>query len=282
MGNFIDQVGQDEIAVVENCGAFASIEGAGLLILPLPCICIKVGTVNQRIQQLPVKVETKTKDNVFVECTIDVQYQASPDRVKEAFYRLSNPQLQINSFVFDVVLSTVPQIELDALFASKDFIATEVKNGLSAVMNEFGYLIIKALVTDIVPAQKVRAAMNDIETSKRLRQAALEKAESNKLIVVKHAEADMESKYHQGSGIARQRKAIIEGMKNSVGTFTEAIQGLQPRDVLELVLITQYFDTLKEIGASSHCNTVFMGSNPATVSGVAGEIRDSFMQGRAS
>lgn len=281
MGNCIDTVQQDEIAIIEHCGAFARTQPGGCLFLPVPCYCVKAGTVSLRIQQLPVKVETKTKDNVFVECTIDIQYQAETTKIKEAFYRLTDPCSQINSYVFDVVRGTVPGIALDDLFASKDLIADEVKGGLTTVMRDFGFLIIKTLVTDIVPAQKVREAMNDIETSKRLRHAAVEKAESDKLIMVKRAEAEAEYKYHQGSGIARQRKAIIDGMKSSVGTFTEAIAGMTPHDVLELVLITQYFDMLKEIGGSSGCNTIFMGSNPAAMNNISSEIRDGFMHSRA-
>lgn len=278
----IDTVQQDEIAIVERCGKFERTAGGGLLCLYIPCVMVKAGTVSIRIQQLPVKVETKTKDNVFVECTIDIQYQAEPSKIKEAFYRLTNPTQQINSYVFDVVRGTVPGIFLDDLFASKDLIADEVKNGLTQVMRDFGYLIIKTLVTDIVPAHKVREAMNDIETSKRLRHAAVEKAESDKLIMVKRAEAEAEYKYHQGAGIARQRKAIIDGMKASVGTFTEAIQGMTPTDVLELVLITQYFDMLKEIGGSPGSNTIFMGSNPAAMNNIQNEIRNGFMQGRST
>eukprot|EP00397_Hematodinium_sp_SG-2012_P018218 GEMP01018655.1.p1 GENE.GEMP01018655.1~~GEMP01018655.1.p1 ORF type:complete len:283 (+),score=47.14 GEMP01018655.1:101-949(+) len=281
MGNCIDTVQQDEIAIIEHCGKFSRTQPGGCLFLPVPCYCVKAGTISTRIQQLPVKVETKTKDNVFVECTIDVQYVAATERIKEAFYRLTNPSAQINSYVFDVVRGTVPKINLDDLFASKDLIADDVKSGLAAVMDSFGYLIIKTLVTDIIPAHKVREAMNDIETSKRLRHAAVEKAESDKLIMVKRAEAEAEYKYHQGAGIARQRKAIIEGMKTSVGTFTEAIEGMNARDVLELVLITQYFDTLKEIGSSSGCTTIFMGSNPAAMQGVSSEIRNGFMQSGA-
>merc|ERR1719382_1671654 len=148
-------------------------------------------------------------------------------------------------------------------------------------MSTFGYLIIKTLVTDITPAQKVRVAMNDIETSKRNRLAATERADAEKVMVVKRAEADAVSKYHQGEGIARQRKAIIDGMQNSVGTFQEAIVGMRSRDVLELVLITQYFDTLKEIGASAGAKTVFVNSGAGSVQGISSEIRDAFLQATA-
>lgn len=281
MCSCIETVSHDEVAIVEYCGAFHKLAYSGLLLLPAP-ICVKVGVVNQRMQQLPVKVETKTKDNVFVEVDVQLQYQAHPDKIYEAFYMLTNRRTQLTSFVFQVILGTVPKLNLDDLFLSKDHIADEVKARLAEPMKEYGFAIIKALVTDITPALKVREAMNDIETSKRLRLAAVEKAESNKIIVVKLAEADSEAKYHQGAGIARQRKAIIEGMKSSVGTFSEAISDIDPKAAMELIILTQFFEMLKEIGQSSNCNTVFLGNNPGAVNSIGNEIRDSFMQTKAS
>lgn len=254
------------------------------MILPIPCICVKAGIISKRVRQLPVKVETKTKDNVFVDAQIEVQYVVCPNRVYQAFYRLSVPEQQINSYVFDVVRSAVPKHTLDDLYlhAGKDAIANEVRVNLDKTMEEFGYRIIKTLVTDITPAAKVKQAMNDIETSKRNRLAATERADAEKVMTVKRAEADAVSKYHQGAGIARQRKAIIDGMKNSVGAFQEAIVGMRSRDVLELVLITQYFDTLKEIGASHGANTIFVNSGAGSVHSISSEIRDAFLQASAA
>lgn len=254
------------------------------MILPCPCVCVNAGTISTRVRQLPVRVETKTKDNVFVDAQIDIQYVVDTARVAEAFYRLSSTENQINSYVFDVVRSAVPKHTLDDLYlhAAKDAIADEIRKSLTITVREFGYIIVKTLVTDITPAQKVRAAMNDIETSKRNRQAASEKADADKVMIVKQAEADAVSKYHQGAGIARQRKAIIDGMQNSVGTFQEAIEGMRSRDVLELVLITQYFDTLKEIGSSRGSKTIFVNSSAGSVQGIAGEVRNAFLQSAAA
>jgi len=270
----------DEIAIVSKFGKFAYTQSAGLMILPLPCMCVLEGTLSTRVRQLPVKVETKTKDNVFVDAQIDIQYVVDENRAYEAFYRLSSLEQQLNSYVFDVVRSAVPKHTLDDLYlhAAKDMIADEVRKNLTQTMGTFGYLIIKTLVTDITPAQKVRVAMNDIETSKRNRLAATERADAEKVMVVKRAEADAVSKYHQGEGIARQRKAIIDGMKSSVGAFQEAIEGMRSRDVLELVLITQYFDTLKEIGGSHGAKTIFVNSGAGSVSGISSEVRNAFLQ----
>ncbi|CAD7935636.1 unnamed protein product [Amoebophrya sp. A120] len=274
----------DEVAIVETFGKYAYSQGPGLMILPCPCVQVNAGTISTRIRQLSVPVETKTKDNVFVDARLEIQYVADQSKVYEAFYRLASPEQQLNSYVFDVVRSAVPKHTLDDLYlhAAKDAIADEVRKNLTNTMREFGYIIVKTLVTDITPAQKVRVAMNDIETSKRNRQAATEKADADKMMIVKRAEADAVSKYHQGAGIARQRKAIIDGMQNSVGTFTEAIEGMRSRDVLELVLITQYFDTLKEIGSSAGSKTIFVNSSAGSVQGIASEIRNAFLQSTAA
>ena len=201
--------------------------------------------------------ETKTKDNVFVSIQLAVQYEVIRSKIFEAFYSLQNPTVQINAYVFDVVRSTVPRMLLDEVFESKDEIASQVKDSLCKTMSEFGFYIHQCLVTDVSPNVRVRDAMNEINASRRLRMAATERAEAEKILIVKQAEAEAESKHLQGQGIARQRKAIVDGLRDSVGEFQESIQGIQPRDVLELVLITQYFDTLKEIGCSGNVNTVF-------------------------
>eukprot|EP00921_Rhytidocystis_pertsovi_P015135 GHVQ01024191.1.p1 GENE.GHVQ01024191.1~~GHVQ01024191.1.p1 ORF type:complete len:247 (+),score=35.29 GHVQ01024191.1:413-1153(+) len=244
MGCF-HSVPNDKIYVVEKCGKFDRMALPGLLFLPLPCVCDVVGRVSTRICQLDVLVETKTKDNVFVQINISVQYAVQRDKVFEAQYSLQNPVDQIRSYVFDVVRSTVPNQNLDEVFESKDDIATAVKHQLKATMDAFGYSIVKTLVTDINPDQRVKNAMNEINASKRNRIAAQEKAEADKLLAVKRAEAEAEAKFLQGEGIARQRKAIIEGLRDSVTDFSSNIQGMNAKDVLDLVLITQYFDTLK-------------------------------------
>ena len=239
------------------------------------------GLVSMRVQQLKVDCETKTKDNVFVNVVVSVQYQVIPEKVYEAFYRLTNPQQQVRAYVFDVVRASVPKIALDDVFETKDDIAIAVKQELSKSMSEFGYQIIQTLITDIQPAKNVKTAMNEINAAQRLRVAASDKAEAEKILVVKAAEADAESKYLSGVGIARQRKAIVEGLRDSVMTFAENVEGTSAKDVMDLVLITQYFDTLKDIGASSRSSTVFIPHQPGAVGGVANEIRQGFLEGKA-
>lgn len=176
-----------------------------------------VGTLSLRIQQLDVYCETKTKDNVFVQVAVAVQYRVISEKAYDAYYRLSDPREQVRSYVFDVVRSTVPRMELDEAFASKEDIANAVLQQLTAVMADYGYEIMESLVTDLSPDARVKASMNEINASRRLKEAAEHKADADKIKQIKAAEAEAESKYLSGVGVARQRKAIVNGLQESVG-----------------------------------------------------------------
>ncbi len=271
-------VKQQNVAIIELFGKFSRAGNPGLN-FKIPFFERVAGRVNLRIQQLDVNVETKTKDNVFVKVVVSVQYFVVPEKVYQAFYYLSNPQEQITSFVFDVVRSTVPTIILDDVFEKKDDIADAVKKELSQVMGEFGYDILKALVTDIEPDEKVKDAMNEINAAQRLRVAATEKGEAEKILKVKQAEADAESKALSGKGIADQRMAIINGLKESVDDFQKSIPGTNANDVMNLVLITQYFDTLKDMGSTSKTNTILLPHSPGTLGQLTDEIRKAIISG---
>lgn len=223
--------------------------------------------------------ETKTKDNVFVSIQLAVQFEVIRSKIYEAYYSLQNPIVQINAYVFDVVRSKVPQMLLDEVFESKDDIASQVKESLGKIMGEFGFFIHQALVTDISPNARVRDAMNEINASRRLRLAATERAEAEKILAVKQAEAEAESKQLQGQGIARQRKAIVDGLRDSVGEFTDSIHGMNAKDVLELVLLTQYFDTVKDIGCSGKVKTVFVSNSEM---GPSDALRNTLLQTQAA
>ena len=183
--------------------------------------------------------ETKTKDNVFVNVVISIQYEAIIAKAWHAYYRLANPEQQIQAYVFDVVRSTLPRMDLDESFASKETLAVSVKQHLDDTMMEYGYHICKALVTDISPDARVKMSMNEINASRRLREAAKEKAEADKIVHVKAAEADAESKYLSGVGVARQRQAIVNGLQDSIIEFSGEIAGTTPKDVMDLLLLTQ-------------------------------------------
>lgn len=207
---------------------------------------------------MDVQCETKTKDNVFVHIMCSVQYQVIPDEVFTAFYTLTNPRSQIEHYVFDVVRATVPKISLDELFETKDEIARTVKQELDKVMSSYGFEILQALVTDIVPAPKVKDAMNAIMEAKRMKDATIHKAEAHKITIVKAAEADAESKALAGAGIGRQRLAIVDGLRECVVNFAEEIDGATTKDVMDMVLVTQYFDTLKDLGNHKNISTIFV------------------------
>jgi len=228
-----------------------------------------------------VRCDTKTKDNVFVRVVASVMYQVQDGKQAQydAFYRLSNTEQQITSYVFDVVRAIVPRIILDDVFTAKTEIAAEVKEALQKSMESFGFIIIETLVTDIEPDQKVRTAMNEINAAQRMRMAAKEKAEADRVMVVTRAQGDAEAKYLEGQGIARQRQAIVNGLRDSVMDFEKGVSDVQSRDVIEMMMITQYFDMLKDVGAKN--STIFIPSNPGHVGDLSAEMRNGFLQGMA-
>ena len=228
------------------------------------------------MQQLDVICETKTKDNVFVQVAVAVQYRVLLGNAYDAYYRLSDPRSQIQSYVFDVVRSTVPKMELDEAFASKADIAEAVLEQLKDVMANYGYEIKNCLVTDLSPDYKVKASMNEINASRRLKEAASHKAEADKVKQVKAAEAEAEARYLSGLGVARQRKAIVQGLQESVGEFSDDVEGATPKDVMDILLLSQYFDTLSAVGA----NSLIVEHDPATVAALRGSVGGSFLTGK--
>ena len=227
---------QQNSCVIERFCKFVRI-GMSCLNFKIPLIEKVRGILSLRIQQLDIPVETKTQDNVFVKVGVSVQYCVLQDKTYEAFYKLENPGQQITSFIFDVVRAQVPKMRLDDVFERKDDIAVAIQQELSDVMSNFGYQIVKALVTDIDPDSKVKTAMNEINEAQRLRVAANERGEAEKILKVKQAEGDAESKALQGKGIANQRKAIVEGLKESVGDFQKSVKDVSASEVMSLVLI---------------------------------------------
>jgi len=271
-------VGQQALAIVERFGKFSRIARPGLN-FKIPLIERVAGKMTLRVQQLNVKAETKTLDNVFVHIMVSVQYFVLQEKVYDAFYRLDDPELQINSYVFDVVRAKVPKINLDDLFEKKDEIAIACKTELNETMIGFGFEILNALVTDIEPDTKVKESMNEINAAQRLRVAANEKGEAEKILKVKQAEAEAESKALQGKGIADQRRAIIEGLKDSVDDFQKSVSGSNAQEVMNLVLLTQYFDTIKEISSTSKTNTILLPHSPAGMSEIAEQMRNAIIVG---
>ena len=271
-------VQQQSRAIIERFGRYVRTARPGLN-FKLPYIEHIAQRVSLRVQQLPVEVETKTMDNVFVKLAVAVQYRVIEGNEADSFYKLQDHVTQIESYVLDVVRAKVPKMNLDEVFDKKDDVGSAVKSELDISMKQYGFEITNALVTDVNPADNVKAAMNDIQTQQRLQVAAAAKGEANKILVVKNAEADAESKRLQGEGIAKQRKAIVDGLRESIAAFTDQIGGVSAPDVMQLVLLTQYFDTMKEIGISSGSKVILMPHAPGGMTDIADQLRNAIMTG---
>lgn len=265
-----------QVAVITRFGKFLRVAQPGLN-WKVPFIDRVAGRVSLRLNQITLTMETKTKDNVFVTIPISVQNRVRPEKVYDAYYKLSDPVQQIQSYVEQVILGHVPGLTLDEVFASQSGIAAAVKQELDADMSDFGYEIVNVLVTDIVPDSKVKSAMNDINAAQREQVAASARGEAEKILVVKKAEAEAESKALQGQGIANQRRAIIEGLKGSIEQFQKAVGDATTAEVMQLVLVTQYFDTLKSIGENDKTNTLFLSHSPGEVADISQQIMQAMV-----
>jgi regulator of protease activity HflC (stomatin/prohibitin superfamily) len=275
LGSFFT-VNTAQVAVITRFGKFLRVADPGLN-WKVPYLDSVAGMVSLRVNQISLTMETKTRDNVFVTIPISVQNRVRPEKVYDAFYKLSDPTAQIKSYVEQVILGHVPGMTLDEVFASQSSIAAAVKQELDADMATFGFEIVNVLVTDIVPDAKVKSAMNDINAAQREQVAANARGEAEKILVVKKAEAEAESKALQGQGIANQRKAIIEGLQVSIEQFQKVVDGASSKDVMQLVMVTQYFDTLKSIGESDKTNTLFLSHSPGSVKEVSEQIMESML-----
>lgn len=264
--SFLFIVKQQTAVVVERLGKFKSIRQAGLQ-LKLPVVDNIVGKITLKIQQLDVVVETKTKDNVFVRLKVSVQFQVIKDKVYDAFYKLDNPHAQITSYIFDVVRAEVPKMRLDDVFERKDDVALAVKGELEEAMENYGYYIIKALVTDIDPDEQVKQAMNRINTAEREKVAAEYEAERIKIV----ARAEAESKQLQGRGIADQRREIAKGLLESVDLLNNI--GINSQEASALIVVTQHYDTLQSMSERSDTNLIIIPNSP----GVASEMLNNMM-----
>jgi regulator of protease activity HflC (stomatin/prohibitin superfamily) len=267
-----------QVAVITRFGRYLRVAQAGLN-WKVPYIDKVDGRMSLRVNQMSLTMETKTKDNVFVTIPISVQTRVRPEKAFEAYYALSDPQAQIQAYVEQVVLGHVPGMTLDEVFASQSSIAAAVKHELDVDMAGFGYEIVNVLVTDIIPDAKVKSAMNDINAAQREQVAANARGEAEKILVVKKAEAEAESKALQGQGIANQRKAIIDGLRSSIEQFQQTLGDTSAKEVMQLVLVTQYFDTLKSIGEQDKTNTLFISHSPGAVQSFSDQILQAIMAG---
>merc|ERR1719389_952519 len=230
-----------------------------------------------RLQQMEVGCETKSKDNVFLTLRVSVQYQVidEEDKIKDAHYRLTNPRVQIESYVYDVVRSTVPKIDLDDVFVTKEQIASSISDSLKESMASFGYQILSTPITDIDPDNEVKRAMNEINKMKRLRVAAEAEAEASRTEI--QAKADAEAKFLGGQGISRQRQAIMEGLRESVNAFKSEVRGVDAKTVMDLMIVTQYFDMMKDVGAQGKTTAVFTNTSGGALDDLSNAVSKGFM-----
>ena len=266
-------VKQQSAAVVERFGKFVSVRQSGLQI-KIPIIDSVAGRLSLRIQQLDVVVETKTKDDVFVKLKVSVQFKVIKEKVYDAFYKLDNPGDQITSFIFDVVRAEVPKLILDDVFLKKDDIAIAVKSELQDAMTEYGFQIIKTLVTDIDPDAQVKESMNRINASEREKVAAQFEGEAQKILIVEKAKAEAESKRLQGQGIADQRREIARGLEDSVKVLNGV--DINSQEASALIVVTQHYDTLQSVGAEANSNLILLPNSPQAGSEMLNNMVASF------
>ena len=266
-------VKQQSAAVVERFGKFVGVRQSGLQI-KIPIVDNVAGRLSLRIQQLDVVVETKTKDDVFVKLKVSVQFKVIKDKVYDAFYKLDNPADQITSFIFDVVRAEVPKLILDDVFIKKDDVAIAVKSEIQEAMTEYGFQIIKTLVTDIDPDAQVKESMNRINASEREKVAAQFEGEAQKILIVEKAKAEAESKRLQGQGIADQRREIARGLEDSVKVLNGV--DINSQEASALIVVTQHYDTLQSVGAEANSNLILMPNSPQAGSEMLNNMVASF------
>jgi regulator of protease activity HflC (stomatin/prohibitin superfamily) len=267
-------VKQQTTAIVERFGKFQTIRQSGLQI-KIPVFDKISGRVSLKIQQLDVIVETKTKDDVFVQLKISVQFQILREKVYDAFYKLQNPHDQITAYIFDTVRAEVPKMKLDDVFEKKDDIAQAIQRELKEAMLNYGYDIVKALVTDIDPDRQVKEAMNRINASEREKVAAQFEGDAQRILIVEKAKAEAESKRLQGKGIADQRREIARGLEESVDVLNKA--GINSQEASALIVITQHYDTLQSIGSDTNSNLILLPNNPNAASNMLNDMVTSLV-----
>lgn len=251
-------VPQQNVYIIERLGKYHKLSTAGLH-FKLPLVDVIASKLSLRILQIDNRVTTKTKDNVFVELDVSVQYRVDENNIAAAYYELSNPVEQINAYIEDTIRNAVPNLDLDEAFVQKDDIANSVQQTLQEAMGKFGFVIINTLITDIEPDETVKNAMNSINEAQRKREAAKELAEADKITVVVKAEAQAEQARLQGEGVANQRKAIVNGLAESVREMKKS--GLDEREVMSVILTNQYMDVLSQTARSNNTKVLLMPSN---------------------
>jgi regulator of protease activity HflC (stomatin/prohibitin superfamily) len=276
---FFFTVEQQERAIIERFGKFVRVAGPGLQ-RKSPFVEKVAGRMSLQVEQLNADIETKTKDNVFVVVKLAIQYMvgAEETKVKDAFYKLDDPEVQMTSYAFDVVRSHIPTMDLDEAYADADTIAKHIQETLQRQMADYGYEIIKALITNIEPDQRVRDAMNNINAARRNQEAATAQGEGDKTLRIKKAEAESESMRLHGEGVAAERKAIAHGLKDSLALIADE-DGIDAREAMALVALTQYMDTIRSVGENGNMTTLLLPASPSAVGSLMEQVREGILTG---
>ena len=265
---------QQTIKIIERLGKFQRIANPGLS-FRIPVLDRVVATMDLRVQSLDANLETKTKDNVFVHSLVSTQYRIDPQQTTKAYYELSNPEQQILSYIADAIRSAIPSMNLDEAFEHKDDIASRVQESLAGGMERFGIIIVNTLITGIDPAHDVKEAMNSINAAQRQRVAAQELAEADKIKVVTRAEGEAEQSRLQGEGLAQQRQAIVDGLASSFKQLEQ--YGLDEQQVLNLLMLNQYMDTLQRIGETGKTSAVMLNGGPGGITELRQQITEAIV-----
>ena len=265
-------VRQQSVAIIERFGRYQKTSSSGMN-FRIPFGIDKIAArVQLRLLQSDIVVETKTQDNVFVTMNVATQYRVNENNVTDAYYKLMRPESQIKSYIEDALRSSVPKLTLDELFEKKDEIALEVQKQVAEEMSTYGYIIVKTLITKVEPDAEVKQSMNEINAAQRKRVAAQELAEADKIKIVTAAEAEAEKDRLHGVGIAEQRKAIVDGLADSIKELKGANVELTEEQIMFILLTNQYLDTLNNFADKQGNNTIFLPANPDGVESIRTQI----------
>ena len=265
-------VRQQSVAIIERFGRYQKTSSSGMN-FRIPFGIDKIAArVQLRLLQSDIVVETKTQDNVFVTMNVATQYRVNENNVTDAYYKLMRPESQIKSYIEDALRSSVPKLTLDELFEKKDEIALEVQKQVAEEMSTYGYIIVKTLITKVEPDAEVKQSMNEINAAQRKRVAAQELAEADNIKIVTAAEAEAEKDRLHGVGIAEQRKAIVDGLADSIKELKGANVELTEEQIMSILLTNQYLDTLNNFADKQGNNTIFLPANPDGVESIRTQI----------
>lgn len=267
-------VRQQTVVIIERFGKYQTTSGSGMHVR-LPFGIDKIAArIQLRLLQSEIVVETKTKDNVFVTLNVATQYRVNEQNVTDAYYKLMRPEAQIKSYIEDALRSSVPKLTLDELFEKKDEIALEVQHQVAEEMSTYGYIIVKTLITKVEPDAEVKQSMNEINAAQRKRVAAQELANADKIKIVTAAEAEAEKDHLHGVGIAQQRKAIVDGLAESIQELKDANVGMTEEQIMSILLTNQYLDTLNTFAAKGN-QTLFLSNHPEGIEDIRTQILSS-------